>query len=829
MLTNNLFKRWTYKFFAPDLLQREAYESFKRLLEYDRRCHELIADFQDLYFKKDPKEWSHVVLLHNQLSKTVGAMANELAFVSSRNTDDLSTYYRKFDSYIRCLLQPESNPTGPPFITWLDDSRSNARIAGTKAANLAAIQQNFNFSVPTGFVVTANSWHALIEYNNLRTKIDSHLLTLDPSDNNSLKQTSRELMALIKGAKIPPEVNHALIKASQDLIARIGGNAQVRFAVRSSGVNEDGPNSFAGQYQSVLDISLEGIPNSYLHVLSSKYTPEAILYRITAGVSDTESSMAVLVIKMIAARGAGVSYTKDPTGTVKDAVLIHSVAGGGEKLVSGKVQPHVSIFSKKSNRFIGHPAPDSPISQKEAENIAKIAIEMERFFGSPQDIEWAIEKGEPYILQSRPLQTLPCSEKNIAGLSTKRTKKSDKILLPLLYHGGITAAQGQGAGPVFFLEEGDDTQSIPAGAILIVERTPPSLTLVLSQCNGVISSQGSVASHFSTICREFRVPLLVGATNISNKLISGEVVTIDANIQNVYRGRDTNFSTKYDNIRSRKNIPYYRRLQLILDFIAPLNILDPEADSFTPEFCRSFHDIVRFSHEKGVQAMFAIGASGSRSSRRKQLFTPLPFELYLIDVDKNWENEVIVDNSIHPDQVISKPFRALWQGLAHPSIVWGDHIYYNWKDYDSAAIIDGFAFKNKTESASYAICGNDYLNLNIRFGYHFTIIDTLCSEVMEQNYCSIRFAGGGGTFEGRYYRLQYVGAILRKLGFQVNSKTDLLDGRLDSLSCDQMLQRLVTVGRMLGTSKLMDMVLKDEESVASHLQIFFSHNDNVTD
>ena len=226
--------------------------------------------------------------------------------------------------------------------------------------------------------------------------------------------------------------------------------------------------------------------------------------------------------------------------------------------------------------------------------------------------------------------------------------------------------------------------------------------------------------------------------------------------------------------------------------------------------------------------MFDIGTSGSRRGLRKKLQTALPFELYMVDVTDSELKKTIHDDIIDVEQVVSVPFRALWQGLSHPSISWGDREYYNWKEYDNAAMTDGFAFKNKVESASYAVYGDEYLNLNIRFGYHFTIVDTLCGTNSEQNYCSIRFSGGGGTFEGRYHRLQYIEIILEKLGFLVVRKTDLLDGRLESLPQDQMMQRLVTLGRMLGTSKLMDMVLKDEESVFSHIGIFFQCDDNCS-
>jgi len=114
MLTNNLFKRWTYKFFAPDLLQRETYKAFKRLLFHDRQCHELIADFQDLFFRKEPTEWTKVVSLYDQLSKAVGAMVSELSTVSGGNANYLAVYYNKFDSYIRFLLQSAPGSSGHP-------------------------------------------------------------------------------------------------------------------------------------------------------------------------------------------------------------------------------------------------------------------------------------------------------------------------------------------------------------------------------------------------------------------------------------------------------------------------------------------------------------------------------------------------------------------------------------------------------------------------------------------------------------------------------------------------------------------------------------------
>jgi len=496
---------------------------------------------------------------------------------------------------------------------------------------------------PPGFVVTTNSWQALVEYNNFRPEIDSCLLSLEPEDSRSLRHTSQTLMSLVEGAKIPPDVEHDLLLAAQNLVVRTGVNVQARFAVRSSAVSEDGVNSFAGQYRSILNVAPEDVCKSYLQVLASRYSPRALIYRITAGMSDLETSMAVLIIEMIQARTAGVIYTEDPTGEEKDTIFIHSVAGGGGKLVSGKARPHVSRFKKISGTMESRSGSDCPINPNEAQKFARLAVDLEGFFNSPQDIEWALGDGEPFVLQSRPLRTALAENDAVSHpVEAKLTEYPREVhngqqLLPLLYHGGVTAAQGKATGAVYFFSTERDQLPVPAGAVLVVENIAASLVLLLSKCSAVIATEGSVASHFSTICREFEIPLIVAAKGIKEKLVSGEQVTIDADTRNVYRGRGESCVTRADIVLLKNKVPYFRRLQTILDFIAPLNILDPESDSFNPESCRTLHDIVRFSPETGVRTMFAIGEYGSRRGQRKRLATPLPFELYLVDVDDNWK------------------------------------------------------------------------------------------------------------------------------------------------------------------------------------------------
>ena len=256
--------------------------------------------------------------------------------------------------------------------------------------------------------------------------------------------------------------------------------------------------------------------------------------------------------------------------------------------------------------------------------------------------------------------------------------------------------------------------------------------------------------------------------------------------------------------------------------MTPLKLMDPNAKDFTADSCRSFHDIVRFSHEKAVQTMFSIGerCSGIRGGKKK-LQTSLPFEVYMVDVDGGMEKGAASMSEITVDLICSAPFKALWRGLNHSDITWDDKTYYDWKSYDKMAMSDAFVFQSSSDSASYAVLGAYYLNMNIRFGYHFTVIDVLCEPDSNSNYCSMRFAGGGGGFTGRELRIMYLTKVLNRIGFEVNIKGDLLDAKISGVSAPVLEHQIESLGKLLGTTKQMDMLLKNVAMVEQLVERFF--------
>ena len=814
----NLFKYWTYRVFSPGTVLQQTYNAFQRLLAFDSRSHELMAEFESLYYQGRKEDFARIAVTYNALAESVEGMVRNLDQMAPGSFGSLPAYFRKFDFYSRFLMAPPALSVGPPFVLPLTEKTISAELAGAKTSSLVELAHSLDLAVPAGFVITTNAFSYLIEYNNLRSDINSLLSELDMQAADSLSETSAKLTSLIKGAALPPELTSAVRSASANLVK--GKRKEQLLAVRSSARGEDGHCSFAGQYTSCLNVQPDDLVHAYLEVLSSKYSPQALAYRIHCGLSDEETPMAVMVLEMVAARSAGVIYTADPAGLKKETLFVHAARGPGEAVVSGTLIPEVYTVDKINDRFVHLSAGSGEVgehvlNEPQLLRLSRKGVAVERYFGSAQDIEWAMEEdGSFVILQSRPLAVCRQEKK-----SASATMKS--VVKPLL-HGGVMAASGVGSGRAWCLDAEHPLAKMAPGSVLIIRETLPGYVKVLHQVSAVVAELGSAAGHFATVCREFGVPLLLGVGSDIKQIEHGQPLTVSADGQTVYPGEQLGLEKTIPAYERDQDLPFYRKLRSVLDFITPLNLVDPHARDFTPESCRSFHDIIRFAHEMAVQTMFSIGGrQGRRGGTKRQLQTRLPFEVYLVDVDGGLEESAAGLDTLSVDQVRSTPFQALWRGLNDPEISWGNQVYYDWKGYDRLAMSDAFAFQSSADSASYAVLGKEYLNMNIRFGYHFTVVDALCEPGTAASYCTLRFGGGGGDFDGRELRILFLTKVLERLGFTVACKGDLLDARISGIASEILLKRIESLGKLLGVTKQMDMRLKDVEMVEQLFESFF--------
>jgi pyruvate,water dikinase len=198
------------------------------------------------------------------------------------------------------------------------------------------------------------------------------------------------------GADLPSAERGALLR---DAIAALAGGP---FAVRSSGVTEDGADhSFAGMYESILDVAVDDLPEAVERCLAS-----ARAARVADYDANGDGRLAVIVQRMVAPVAAGVALTADPVNGDRDTCVVTAVRGLGERLVSGAAFGDEWVVT--DGRAMARRQPERALERRQAAAVARAARQVAARRGTPQDIEWAIdERGELWILQARPMTALP--------------------------------------------------------------------------------------------------------------------------------------------------------------------------------------------------------------------------------------------------------------------------------------------------------------------------------------------------------------------------------------------------------------------------------------
>lgn len=812
MQLNSLFKHWSYRIIAPGTLLREKYEALKELLSYDICCHEEMAEFQELLHDGNREDFARIRKRFDQFSQQVLGMIEALETMDPGRYSALKDYHKKFDFYTRFLIATPAINFAPPYVIPLKDIQRDNPNVGNKAKHLAILQRAINTAVPQGFAISSSGYHYFIEYNNLRESIEAHLADLDVYSSKSLSHISIKLQTIILEAELPPDILEAIYTAYDSWPAAY--DEEILVAVRSSAINEDGASSFAGQYATVLNVKRSEIGEAYKKVVASKYSPEALFYRISQGLGDEETAMSVLVQEMVDAVSSGVLYT---TGLTKDSLdskhlHLHITRGLGEQLVSGAVNPDYYVLDRIAPHAIISKETLSPIiDDSYAVDLARQGMQIEQYFSAAQDIEWAInEAGKLYILQAREL--------HIAQQEDAQTD-DNAYRGQILLSGCEKASAGIAGGVVHHINSISDVDNVTQGAVLVAKDSPPELVRAIGRVAAVISEKGSRASHFATVAREFNVPFLTGVKDARSRFTAGTAVTVDGSKGLVYDGLLQELIDSWK--KPAPSNPYHRVLSEALKFITPLELTDPSRENFTPEGCRSMHDIIRFCHEKALLSMFSSGKPGSgRGSIR--LAADIPLDVFLFDVGGGISMNAKKGQSVPIASISSQPFQSLWKGLSHPGVQWKQKPF-DWDAYDKIELAGGVPPKKDSFAfASYAVVGPDYLHFNLRFGYHFTIVDVMCGNNSAENHCMLRFAGGGGDYEQMSWRIDFLAGVLEQLDFTVDKKGDLLEAKLPACSKEIMVSRLDMLGRLLGASKLMDMVLDGEEMVETCIEDFFN-------
>ena len=268
--------------------------------------------------------------------------------------------------------------------------------AGGKGCNLGELF-NFGYNVPYGFVVTTAAYYDFVEIKELKQKIIDELKNVDINDYKLLEDAAEKIKKLI----LDEEVMEHIV---EEITHHLKQTKATKFAVRSSATAEDLITaSFAGQQDTYLNVSKKDVLAAVKKCWASLFNPRAIFYREEKKIPH-DVGMAVVIQEMVQAEYAGVMFTVDPIH--KKDVLVEAAIGLGEQVVSGEVTPNSYFLDRKTFAIKQKMGKYEGIAEDVIKAIAKKGLEIEKHYGNPQDIEFAVIRGEVFILQSRSITTL---------------------------------------------------------------------------------------------------------------------------------------------------------------------------------------------------------------------------------------------------------------------------------------------------------------------------------------------------------------------------------------------------------------------------------------
>ena len=449
-------------------------------------------------------------------------------------------------------------------VVWFSQvDKDDIATVGGKGANLGEMTRA-GFPVPNGFIVTANAYYDFLRENNLHTKIKHLISTVNFENDKSLNQVSVHIKKIIRESTISKELKNDILS----FYAKLGGAFNDPLvAVRSSGTAEDlRTASFAGAQETFLNVKgdavlIEKIKQGW----ASLYDPRAIFYRYQQKFNNVNVGIALVVEKMIESEKSGVMFTLDPITNDKTKIVIEAIFGLGELIVQGEVNPdhyevnkeNLSIVSKKSNfqkylltkkgtinkmiKLSKNSGIKQKISDKEILILAQLGKKIEKHYYFPQDIEWAIENGKVYVVQTRSVTTT----------ATKQEKQDTSLKNRKVILKGDPASPGIASGPVKIVMSAKDINKVESGDVLVSPQTNPDYVPAMKKAIAIITDSGGRTSHAAIVSRELGVPAIVGTKDATKTLKNKFVVTVNGTTGEIYMGGVNITVPKADNIQDK--------------------------------------------------------------------------------------------------------------------------------------------------------------------------------------------------------------------------------------------------------------------------------------
>ena len=451
-------------------------------------------------------------------------------------------------------------------------------LVGGKNASLGEMYRNLKpvgVKVPNGFAITAEAYRYMLDHANAWSALHEALDGLKPDDMDDLTRRGRRAREIVYAAALPEDLKAGILDAYRSLRKEYGEDMSL--AVRSSATAEDLPTaSFAGQQDTYLNVHGEDkLLDACKRCFASLFTDRSIHYRIDQGFDHFKVSLSIGVMKMVRSdlAASGIMFSLDTETGFRDVVLISGAYGLGENVVQGALDPDEFMVFKPTfergsravlRRTLGSkkikmvytdggtreathnvPTPQADrerfcITDDDVLTLAHYAIQIERHYSrrashpEPLDMEWAKDGVDQqlYIVQARP-ETV-ASRKRTNYLEEFILKGTGKTLVT-----GHAVGTRIGSGTVRVIDNATHISEFKSGEVLVTDSTTPDWEPIMKRAAAIVTNRGGRTCHAAIVAREFGIPAVIGCENATQKLATGNTVTVscaEGDLGKVYEG-----------------------------------------------------------------------------------------------------------------------------------------------------------------------------------------------------------------------------------------------------------------------------------------------------
>ncbi len=407
-------------------------------------------------------------------------------------------------------------------------------------------------------VLTTEAYRVFVDATDLKTIIPSALAAIDVDRPESVDAAAQRIRSAFESTPFPTELRAQTIAAYEEFVRR---HAVTFSAVRSSSTAEDLEGaSFAGLQETYLNVTgVEEILLAIRKCWGSLFTPRVLVYRQRKGFDHSAVRLAVLIQKMVNATVSGILFTRDPN-TGENHMIVEAGWGLGEAIVGGEVTPDHYVIDGASQKIVhkqiseqkmrvvraqggGNLREDVPVAERSVQKLpdprllrlVSLARLIESTYRRPMDVEWCADAEALYIVQARPVTTIPTS--TVPAPSPGRAgdvSSGEAGEAPLLR--GFGAAPGVAGGVARILRGSTEMEKLRPGEILVTTMTTPDMVPAMSRAAGIVTDEGGMTCHAAIVSRELGVPCVVGTRQATKLIVEGSEVTVDGKTGAVYRG-----------------------------------------------------------------------------------------------------------------------------------------------------------------------------------------------------------------------------------------------------------------------------------------------------